>query len=107
MLIECKFSADPGYVGRNGYEQLLAYMTEAKTSLARTVAGVLVGPAEVIEGPTLTTTAAGPIAVTPPACSDPASRGASRDHPTGVLAASARPHAAAEDVRHEARTGAP
>jgi len=66
VLIECKFSADPGYVGRNGYEQLLAYMTEAKTGLAHTVAGVLVGPAEVIEGPTLTTTAAGPIAVTAP-----------------------------------------
>ena len=31
IIIECKYSANPTYVGRNGYEQALAYMSEARS----------------------------------------------------------------------------
>jgi hypothetical protein len=48
VVIECKYSADPSYVGRNGYEQTLAYMTEALTGLVESVSGIVVGVRELI-----------------------------------------------------------
>lgn len=65
-VIECKYSANPSYVGRSGYEQTLAYMTEALTGLVTSVAGIVVGPPEVVTATGLTTTSAGVIAITEP-----------------------------------------
>lgn len=66
VLIECKYSENPTYVGRNGYEQVLAYMTEALTGLASTAAGVVVGPDEIVTATGATSTSAGPVIVTNP-----------------------------------------
>ena len=48
VVIEVKYSDKPTYVGRNGYEQCLAYMAEALTGLVNAVVGVVVGPAEIV-----------------------------------------------------------
>lgn len=66
ILIECKFSADPTYVGRNGYEQVLAYMGEALSGLVGAVAGLVVGPVEVVASTGRTLTACGPVSVISP-----------------------------------------
>lgn len=66
VIVECKYSANPTYVGRNGYEQVLAYMAEALTGLAHSAAGVVVGPQEVVRLTGRTNTSVGPIAVTSP-----------------------------------------
>jgi hypothetical protein len=57
VLFECKFSRNPTYVGRNGYEQLLAYVAEARSGLADVCEGILVGPDEVVSRPARTRTA--------------------------------------------------
>lgn len=66
VVIECKYSDNPSYVGRAGYEQTLAYMAEAKTGLVREVSGIVVGPAEVVQETGRTITSAGPVAITSP-----------------------------------------
>lgn len=66
VVIECKYSADPSYVGRGGYEQVLAYMSEARTSLAHTVAGIVVGPPETVVSTGSTSTMVGRVTVTNP-----------------------------------------
>lgn len=50
LLLECKYSAKPEYVLRNGYEQTVAYMTECSTALALDVEGVVIGPHGVVNG---------------------------------------------------------
>lgn len=66
VIVECKYSADPTYVGRNGYEQTLAYMSEARTGIARAVAGIVVGPTEIVVSTGRTMTSAGPVRITSP-----------------------------------------
>lgn len=65
VLIECKFSLNPNYVGRQGYEQTLAYMGEALTIVA-SCSGVLVGPSEIVSIPGLAATAIGDLHVVDP-----------------------------------------
>lgn len=48
VVIECKYSVDPSYVGRNGYEQTLAYMAEALTGLVESASGIVVGVRELV-----------------------------------------------------------
>lgn len=48
VVIECKYSADPGYVTRNGYEQALAYQAEVLTGLVQSAQAVVVGPDDVV-----------------------------------------------------------
>lgn len=48
ILIECKYSGDAATVGRRGYTQVLAYMAEARTSLAPIVTGAVVCPSGVL-----------------------------------------------------------
>ena len=64
VLCECKFSANPRYVGRSGYEQLLAYMAEARTGMVDNCVGILVGPDEIVIRSASTTTAVGDLHVT-------------------------------------------
>lgn len=66
VMIECKFSADPTYVGRAGYEQTLAYMAEALSGVALSVSGIVVGPSEVVNSGGMTDTSVGVIRVTNP-----------------------------------------
>jgi hypothetical protein len=66
VVIECKYSTDPTYVGRSGYEQVLAYMAEARTSIAAAVAGIVVGPSDTVVATGLTRTAVGHVTVTNP-----------------------------------------
>ncbi|MFC3380402.1 hypothetical protein [Couchioplanes azureus] len=66
FLIECKYSENPTYVGRSGYEQLLAYMTEARNRLAAEVTGILVGPAEIVTRRGSAATSAGTLHVVDP-----------------------------------------
>ena len=66
VIIECKYSANPSYVGRSGYEQTLAYMTEAVSGLTKESSGIVVGPAEVVRSTGRTDTAVGPVAITAP-----------------------------------------
>jgi hypothetical protein len=68
VIIECKFSANPVYVGRGGYEQTLAYMSEARSGLVDVAVGIVVGPDEVVASTGRTTTAAGQVVVTNPSC---------------------------------------
>ena len=66
VVVECKFSADPVYVGRNGYEQALAYMAEVRTGIAPRAVGIVVGPDEVVTASGRTVTSVGPVHVTNP-----------------------------------------
>jgi hypothetical protein len=66
VLVECKYSANPTYVGRNGYEQTLAYMAEALTGMSPRATGIVVGPVEVVAQPGSTLTAVGTVHVTNP-----------------------------------------
>ncbi len=66
VVIECKYSGDPTYVGRNGYQQTVAYMTEARTGLVRAAAGIVVGPTEIVHASGMTLTSAGPVRITSP-----------------------------------------
>jgi hypothetical protein len=50
LLLECKFSARPGVVARDGYLQALAYAVEAN-ELCPAVTAVVVGPAGVVKSP--------------------------------------------------------
>ncbi len=48
LLMECKWSADPGYVGRYGYHQAASYALEARAGLAEEVWSFIVGPDEMV-----------------------------------------------------------
>lgn len=63
VLFECKFSANPTYVGRSGYEQLLAYMAEARSGIADSCVGVLVGPDELVAASGFVSTSVGDLHV--------------------------------------------
>lgn len=46
--MECKWSTDPGYVGRYGYHQAASYALEARAGLAPDVWSFIVGPDELV-----------------------------------------------------------
>lgn len=48
LLLECKWSTDPRYVGRYGYHQAASYALEARAGLAESVWSFVVGPQEVV-----------------------------------------------------------
>jgi hypothetical protein len=66
VVIECKYSDDPNYIGRSAYLQALAYATETRTHLAHSVTTLVVVPDSVAAAPdTLAETIAGKIGVVP------------------------------------------
>lgn len=66
LLIECKFSWNPAVVARGGYEQTVAYATEAHEYAPGNVSAVVVGPSGVVEGVGYADTLAGPVGIVPP-----------------------------------------
>lgn len=66
LLLECKYSMDPGVVARSGYEQALAYAVEAHEFAAGNVSAVVVGPAEVVRAIGYAETLAGPVGIIHP-----------------------------------------
>ena len=48
LLLECKWSADASYVGRDGYHQVSSYVLDTLNGLAPQVWGFVVGPEEVV-----------------------------------------------------------
>lgn len=48
LLMECKWSNAPGYVGRYGYHQAASYALEARAGLATDVWSFVVGPDELV-----------------------------------------------------------
>lgn len=67
FVVECKFSANPDYVGRTGLAQTLLYMTDVGASLASRVEGVVVAPDGVVGEATATDTPAGRLGLAAPA----------------------------------------
>lgn len=55
LLLECKWSPDPSYVARDGFHQAASYALDARNGLAERVWSFIVGPAEIIPEPNLTT----------------------------------------------------
>lgn len=66
LLVECKYSANPTVVGRNGVTQAMAYATETRTGLAPDVTAAVVAPEGVIKLTGHRTTVAGEILLTDP-----------------------------------------
>lgn len=66
LLVECKYSPDASYVGRNGYEQALAYLTEARTGLLDHADAAVVGPAGVVHDTATVGTHSGSLTITDP-----------------------------------------
>ena len=50
VILECKYSANPSYVGHKGVVQLLAYAAEARTALASAVLSRVIAPVEAFSG---------------------------------------------------------
>lgn len=48
LVLECKWSADASYVGRDGYHQVSSYVLDTLNGLAPQVWGFVVGPEEVV-----------------------------------------------------------
>jgi hypothetical protein len=48
LIIECKYSANPDRVARDGYYQAVAYAAEARSRLVEQVVAVAVGPESVV-----------------------------------------------------------
>jgi hypothetical protein len=66
LILECKYSADPTVVARDGYYQASTYAAEVRSCLAKMVTSVVVGPEGVILSPSFTQTVAGEIGTLPP-----------------------------------------
>ncbi len=66
LLVECKYSWNPAVVARGGYEQVVAYATEAHEITPGNVSAVVVGPSEVVAEVGYADTLAGPIGIVPP-----------------------------------------
>lgn len=67
LVVECKYSTDVSYVGRNGYEQALAYLSEALSGLVPAAAAAVVGAEDVVARTSTASTIAGKLTVTSPA----------------------------------------
>jgi hypothetical protein len=65
LLVECKYSEDVNYVTRNGYEQALAYLTEAVTALVPLGSAIVVGPDGVVPQAGRTETVVGDMQILP------------------------------------------
>lgn len=63
LVLECKWSPNPQYVGRDGYHQVASYALDALNGLVSEVWAFIVGPAEIIPYPTVATEAWGSIPV--------------------------------------------
>jgi hypothetical protein len=48
LLLECKWSENVEYVGRDGYHQAASYALDARNGVAETVWSFIVGPSEII-----------------------------------------------------------
>ena len=48
LVIECKWSSDPSYVGRDGYHQASSYALDTLNGLAHEVWSFIVGPQEIV-----------------------------------------------------------
>ena len=57
LVLECKWSPKPQYVGRDGYHQIASYALDALNGLVGEVWAFIVGPAEIIPYPTVATEA--------------------------------------------------
>ena len=57
LILECKWSASPSYVGRDGYHQAASYALDALNGLAEEVWSFVVGPQELIPSPNVATEA--------------------------------------------------
>ena len=66
FIVECKYSRNPQTVARGGYEQTVAYVTEASTKFAPLVRGVVIGPEGVVTARHETTLSTGSVAIAPP-----------------------------------------
>lgn len=66
LIVECKYSADPERISRNGYYQATTYAAEIRSHFAPSVTAAVVGPEGVVTGPTFTRTVAGQIGIMPP-----------------------------------------
>ena len=63
LVLECKWSSNPRYVGRDGYHQVASYALDALNGLVGEVWAFIVGPTEIIPYPTVATEAWGSIPV--------------------------------------------
>ena len=66
LILECKYSPDPGFVARNGYYQAMTYASEVRSRLAEEVTSVAIGPEGVVRFPSFTETLIGKIGTSPP-----------------------------------------
>ena len=66
LVIECKYSADPTYIARDGYHQAVTYLTEIRTKLTPHASAIVVGPEGVVNASATTTTASGNVSMVPP-----------------------------------------
>ena len=53
LVLECKWSAEPSYVGRDGFHQASSYALDTLNGLASEVWSLVVGPQEIIPTPNL------------------------------------------------------
>lgn len=66
LVLECKYSADPGTVGRLGYAQISAYANELRSQLVPIVWAVVVAPEGIAKKPEFVETLVGRLGVIPP-----------------------------------------
>ncbi|WP_133873657.1 hypothetical protein [Paractinoplanes brasiliensis] len=65
FLVECKYSHNADYVGRNGYLQAVTYLTEARCGLAPFASSIVIGPDDVVDSHGAVTTPVGQVGVGP------------------------------------------
>lgn len=66
LLVECKYSKNPSYIGRQGYEQAMTYLAEARSGLVSRATAAVVGPEGVVTSGSSVSTFVGPVIVIPP-----------------------------------------
>lgn len=66
LIVECKYSANPERVARDGYYQALAYAAEARSRLVEKVVAVAVGPESTVPNPSFTALNVGTVGTVPP-----------------------------------------
>jgi hypothetical protein len=59
LILECKDSDDPTYVGREGYHQATTYLVEAHSRLSDETVSLIVGKAGAVHGMSITPLAGG------------------------------------------------
>lgn len=68
LIVECKYSANPDRVARDGYYQAVAYAAEARSRLVGSVVAVAVGPESTVSEASFTSLDVGTIGTVPPSC---------------------------------------